>query len=53
MSSVEVLLDQIKQALQSANPEQACQLAEQARALDSADPRLVLLHGVALRRSDR
>ena len=53
MSSVEVLLDQIKQALQSANPKQACQLAEQARALDSADPRLVLLHGVALRRSDR
>lgn len=53
MSSVEVLLDQIKQALQSANPEQACQLAEQARALDSADPRLVLLHGVALRRSNQ
>ena len=53
MASVEDLLDQIKQALQSANPRQACLLAEQARALDSADPRLILLQGVALRRSDQ
>ena len=53
MASVEDLLDQIKQALQSANPRQACQLAEQASALDSADPRLILLYGVALRRSDQ
>lgn len=50
MTSIEPLFQQARAALRDQNPELARDLCEQARALDPDDPRLILVHGFALRR---
>ena len=51
MSSVETLFAQASDALRNQDPQRARDLCAQARHQDPDDPRLVMLHGFALRRS--
>jgi len=51
MSSVETLFTQASDALRNQDPQRARDLCAEARHQDPDDPRLVMLHGFALRRS--
>ena len=51
MSSVETLFAQASDALRNQDPQRARDLCAEARHQDPDDPRLVMLHGFALRRS--
>ena len=51
MSSVDTLFAQASDALRNQDAERARDLCAEARQQDPDDPRLVMLHGFALRRS--
>ena len=51
MSSADTLFAQASDALRNQDPERATDLCARARQQDPDDPRLVMLHGFALRRS--